>query len=125
MQDKFEQLKERYGSDFSSLYEKIRPYARKYGRAAARPVLELFYVLRDDSTPAGDKVLIGAALAYVLVPNDILPFRKFGVFGWVDDALSLVVVRRRMEDNITPEISFKVDMLLDKWFDGQSVEIVD
>lgn len=125
MREIFEQLKEAYGNDFAMLYDKIGPYARRYGRAAARKVLELYYVLRADSTSVSDKVLIGLALAYVLVPGDVLPFRKFGVFGLLDDALSLAVVYRRMQCNITPEITFKVEMMLDKWFEGQSAEVVE
>ena len=100
------------------------PYAKKYGRVAAKPVLELYYVLREDSTPAKDKAVIALALGYLLLPSDILPLRKFGIFGLLDDTLSVSVVYKKMQKNITPAVSFKVEMTLDKWFDGRSVEVV-
>lgn len=122
--DRLNELKNCLGRNFEKLQEKLMPYAKKYGRVAAKPVLELYYVLREDSTPAKDKAVIALALGYLLLPSDILPLRKFGIFGLLDDTLSVSVVYKRMQKNITPAVSFKVEMTLDKWFDGRSVEVV-
>lgn len=122
--DRLDELKNCLGRNFEKLQEKLMPYARRYGRAAAKPVLELYYVLREDSTPAKDKAVIALALGYLLLPSDILPLRKFGIFGLLDDTLSVSVVYKKMQKNITPAVSFKVEMTLDKWFDGRSVEVV-
>lgn len=122
--DRLDELKNCLGRNFEKLQEKLMPYAKKYGRVAAKPVLELYYVLREDSTPAKDKAVIALALGYLLLPSDILPLRKFGIFGLLDDTLSVSVVYKRMQKNITPAVSFKVEMTLDKWFDGRSVEVV-
>lgn len=122
--DRLNELKNCLGRNFEKLQEKLMPYAKKYGRVAAKPVLELYYVLREDSTPAKDKALIALALGYLLLPSDILPLRKFGIFGLLDDTLSVSVVYKKMQKNITPAVSFKVEMTLDKWFDGRSVEVV-
>lgn len=122
--DRLNELKNCLGRNFEKLQEKLMPYAKKYGRAAAKPVLELYYVLREDSTPAKDKAVIALALGYLLLPSDILPLRKFGIFGLLDDTLSVSVVYKKMQKNITPAVSFKVEMTLDKWFDGRSVEVV-
>lgn len=122
--DRLDELKNCLGRNFEKLQEKLMPYAKKYGRAAAKPVLELYYVLREDSTPAKDKAVIALALGYLLLPSDILPLRKFGIFGLLDDTLSISVVYKKMRKNITPAVSFKVEMTLDKWFDGRSVEVV-
>lgn len=122
--DRLDELKNCLGRNFEKLQEKLMPYAKKYGRVAAKPVLELYYVLREDSTPAKDKALIALALGYLLLPSDILPLRKFGIFGLLDDTLSVSVVYKKMQKNITPAVSFKVEMTLDKWFDGRSVEVV-
>lgn len=122
--DRLDELKNCLGRNFEKLQEKLMPYAKKYGRVAAKPVLELYYVLREDSTPAKDKAVIALALGYLLLPSDILPLRKFGIFGLLDDTLSLSVVYKKMQKNITPAVSFKVEMTLDKWFDGRSVEVV-
>lgn len=117
---KLDEIKSTLGEHFEKLQEKLKPYAKKYGRMAAKPLLELFYVLRQDSTPTGDKVIIALALAYVLLPTDLLPLKKFGLLGVLDDALSLNVVYKKMQKNITPETTFQVEMTLDKWFEGQS-----
>lgn len=122
--DRLDELKNCLGRNFEKLQEKLMPYAKKYGRVAAKPVLELYYVLREDSTPAKDKAVIALALGYLLLPSDILPLRKFGIFGLLDDTLSVSVVYKKMQKNITPAVSFKVEMMLDKWFDGRSVEVV-
>lgn len=122
--DRLNELKNCLGCNFEKLQEKLMPYAKKYGRVAAKPVLELYYVLREDSTPAKDKAVIALALGYLLLPSDILPLRKFGIFGLLDDTLSVSVVYKKMQKNITPAVSFKVEMTLDKWFDGRSVEVV-
>lgn len=122
--DRLDELKNCLGRNFEKLQEKLMPYAKKYGRVAAKPVLELYYVLREDSTSAKDKAVIALALGYLLLPSDILPLRKFGIFGLLDDTLSVSVVYKKMQKNITPAVSFKVEMTLDKWFDGRSVEVV-
>ena len=122
--DRLNELKNCLGRNFEKFQEKLMPYAKKYGRVAAKPVLELYYVLREDSTPAKDKAVIALALGYLLLPSDILPLRKFGIFGLLDDTLSVSVVYKKMQKNITPAVSFKVEMTLDKWFDGRSVEVV-
>lgn len=122
--DRLDELKNCLGRNFEKLQEKLMPYAKKYGRVAVKPVLELYYVLREDSTPAKDKAVIALALGYLLLPSDILPLRKFGIFGLLDDTLSVSVVYKKMQKNITPAVSFKVEMTLDKWFDGRSVEVV-
>ena len=122
--DRLNELKNCLGRNFEKLQEKLMPYAKKYGRVAAKPVLELYYVLREDSTPAKDKAVIALALGYLLLPSDILPLRKFGIFGLLDDTLSVSVVYKKLQKNITPAVSFNVEMKLDKWFDGRSVEVV-
>ena len=122
--DRLNELKNCLGRNFEKLQENLMPSAKKSGRVAAKPVLELYYVLREDSTPAKDKAVIALALGYLLLPSDILPLRKFGIFGLLDDTLSVSVVYKKMQKNITPAVSFKVEMTLDKWFDGRSVEVV-
>ena len=44
------------------LMEKIKPYAQTVGRTTAKPLLQFYYVMVDESTPTLDKVLIYAAI---------------------------------------------------------------
>ena len=50
------------------LMEKIKPYAQTVGRTAAKPLLQFYYVMVDESTPTLDKVLIYAAYIFRSIP---------------------------------------------------------
>ena len=52
--------------DYDFWWEKIADYAKLVGRTTARPVLLLYYVLRSPETPSSDKMLIVAALSYLI-----------------------------------------------------------
>ena len=95
---------------------RIAYLAKKLGRVATRQLLILYYVLADGDLPSGRKALVYAALAYVLIPGDLIPRRVFHFLGLTDDALAIAYVIRQVRDNITPQILQKVDMQLDKWF---------
>ena len=53
-------------------------------RSATRPVLELYFVLKASTTPTKDKAIIIAALAYQLLPSDLLSKKRFGIIGLLD-----------------------------------------
>ena len=100
----------------SSLREKLLEYSRKVGRASARPVLLMYQVMKSPKTPKGDKLLIFAALSYLLLPMDIIPVKRLPLLGWFDEIFSLTVVYQKVCKYITPEIEYKVNCTLDKWF---------
>ena len=72
----------------SQVWDKIKTYAKKVGRAGTMPVLLLYYVMTDEATPRSVKLTVGSALAYLILPIK----------------------------HITPEIERKTDEVLDKWF---------
>lgn len=98
------------------IWESICKWCRKAGRAAARPVLLLWYVMRSKDTSSKDKWVIFGALAYLVLPIDILDARRIPVIGWLDEVTSLAVMVQKMSKYITPEIQRMVDAQLDKWF---------
>ena len=55
------------------LKERMHPWAVKVGRAAARPLLQFYYVMDDEQTSTLDKVLIYAAIIYTIVPGEFIP----------------------------------------------------
>ena len=63
--------------DFSVVWDGIKSFARKAGRTAARPVLLLWFVMRSDSTPRKDKLMILAAIAYVVLPIDLISANRW------------------------------------------------
>ena len=50
----------------NSLIDKLRPWALKAGRVAAKPLLQFYYVMADEKTSTLDKALICAAIIYLL-----------------------------------------------------------
>lgn len=110
--------------DYTSLWDGMKNYAIKVGRVAARPVLLLYYVMRSEETPMKDKLTIFGALAYIILPIDLLNAKRLPIIGWIDEVVSLAVAIQRMQKYITPEMEAKADEQLDKWF-GESTQGFD
>ena len=102
--------------DTNSLRDNLATWARKAGRIAARPVLIPWYVMNDDNTPTSDKLANGAALAYLILPIDLIKFRSNPLFGWLDEAISVTVLIKKMSKHITPDLEARADAQLDRWF---------
>ena len=102
--------------EFPSLWDRIKTYAKKVGRVAARPVLLLYYVMKCEETPMKDKLTIFGAIAYVILPVDLINAKRLPIIGWIDEVVSLAVAVQRMQKYITTEMERKADEQLDKWF---------
>ena len=98
------------------LWEEICVYAKKVGRTSTKPVLLLYYVMRSPDTPMSEKLMVASAIAYVVLPVDILSARRIPVIGWLDEVVSLTVAYQKVCRYITPEMEKKVDEVLDKLF---------
>ena len=109
-----------FNIDYKTLGDAIVRWSMLAGRAATRPVLILWYVMRSDKTSRKDKWAIFAALAYLVLPIDILNARRLPVIGWLDEVASVAVLMSRMSKYITPEIETRANEQLDRWFPNQS-----
>ncbi|MCQ2343820.1 MAG: DUF1232 domain-containing protein [Paludibacteraceae bacterium] len=110
----------------SELWEKLRPYAKKAGRTATKPVLTLYYVLKDGDLSTSEKVMVYAAMIYVLSPWDLLPASVYSVLGVLDDGVAVSFVYKKISEKVTDEIRTKVDDTLNEWFsDGTFAEVVE
>ena len=67
-----------FAGDANKVLAAIKEHAVNAGRTATKMMLELYYVMVDNNTTSTDKLLIGAALAYQLLPKDLLPKSKLG-----------------------------------------------
>ena len=105
------------------LRNRIRPYALKVGRTAARPLLQFYYVMNDEATSVLDKVLIYAAIIYTVSPISLRPAAVYHLLGILDEGVAMAYVYKKVKDKITPEINAMVDETLDEWF-GVEYEIV-
>lgn len=102
--------------DYDGLFDKISVYAKKAGVVTAKPVLTLYYVLKAPGTPRRDKVIIGAALAYLVLPVNLISAARFKLLGWADEAAAIALTYKKVKDDVTPEIKRQVDEKLHEWF---------
>lgn len=105
------------------VYIKLQPYALKAGRVAARPLLQFYYVMKDEKTSTLDRVLIYAAIIYTISPVSLIPSAVFKFIGVLDEGAAVLYVYKKIKGKITPEINAQVDETLDQWF-GTRYEMV-
>lgn len=111
--------------DYELLWEKITDYVKATSRTTARPVLLLYYVLRSPETPSSDKMLIVAALSYLVLPIDLISAKRLPIIGWIDEAVSLVYAYKKVCPYVTPEIESEVDNVLERWFPEGKYELIE
>lgn len=109
---------------FKELMDKLRPWALKAGRIATRPLLQFYYVMVDEKTSTLDRVLIYAAIAYTIIPMDLVPRTVYKYLGVLDDGIAMLYVYKKTRNRITPEINSKVEDTLNEWF-GVEYEMIE
>lgn len=102
--------------NYSLIGEKVCEYAKHVGRASVRPVLLMYYVMKSPDTPMSDKILIYSAIAYIILPIDLISAKRLPIIGWIDEIVSLTVAYQKVSRRITPEMKQEADALLDRWF---------
>lgn len=105
------------------IYIKLQLYALKVGRVAARPLLQFYYVMKDEKTSTLDRILIYAAIIYTISPVSLIPSAVFKFIGVLDEGAAVLYVYKKIKGKITPEINAQVDETLDQWF-GTRYEMV-
>lgn len=105
------------------IIEKIRSYVLTAGRVTAKPLLQFYYVMENESTPTLDKVLIYAAIFYTISPLSLIPSSVYKLLGVLDEGAAILYVYKKVKERITPEIDLKVESILDEWFEVQYVII--
>lgn len=112
------------GIDTELIMQHIKKGAKTAGRETTKIGLELYQVMKAKDTPMMDKTIIGAALAYQFLPNDLISTKNFGAIGALDNAIAIGVAYNRMKKHITPEIQASVKTQLDEWF-GVEVPVAE
>jgi uncharacterized membrane protein YkvA (DUF1232 family) len=113
-----------WNSNIRKLMDRLRPWALKTGRTAARPLLQFYYVMEDEKTSTLDRLLIYAAIVYTVLPMDYIPASIYKFLGILDDGVAVMYVYKKIKSRITPEINAKVDDKLNEWF-GVEYEIIE
>lgn len=102
--------------NYDLLWRRIVDGARRLGRETTRQLLLTYYVMTSRSTPRSEKLLLASAIAYVVLPIDLISARRLPVIGWIDEVVSLTVAYRKVRAHVTPEMEQKAESQLDKWF---------
>lgn len=96
-------------------FDYIKKQAAKGSKETTRILLELYFVMMNDSTSKFNKLLIGSALTYQFLPNDFMSKDDYGLLGTLDNVALLYFAYKRVKTAVTPEIKQKVDDTLAEW----------
>lgn len=123
-----EQLEKLSGTNwerkFVTLKSKIKVWANRAGRVAAKPMLQFYYVLTDSQTSTSEKAMLYAAILYTVLPVSALPQRIFKLLGILDEGAAIIYVYKKVSEKITPEINAKADATIQEWFGYEYAYIV-
>lgn len=112
----FQSKLEDFSKNFSvaKLWEKIQKNARKLGVKVVFEALKLFYMLQDPVVNASDKLIITAALGYMILPLDLVP--DFIPGGFIDDGVILTWALNQLKGKMTESTLQKAKDKLREWF---------
>ena len=92
----------------------LRKVLIKAGRTIAQPALEAYEMVIDPYTPPQARATMLAALAYLIMPLDLVP-DLIPIAGFSDDLVALTAVISLWNSHITPAIRYRATQKLDKW----------
>src|SRR5258705_13448533 len=94
------------GYSDSRFWHTLRKAAKAAGAAVLRPALELYFVMKAPEPPLKAKAIAVGALAYLILPVDLIPDWLPGV-GWGDDIAVMLGALRTLSNYKTPAIQQK------------------
>ncbi|MBO4503837.1 MAG: DUF1232 domain-containing protein [Bacteroidales bacterium] len=109
-----------FKKELRRIWAAISEYSRKLGLMTTRELLTLYYALSEGDLTPKEKAFTYAAIAYVLIPGDLLPRRVLGLLGITDDATALIFALRKIQKSITPEIRLKAASKAEEWFGNKA-----
>ncbi|NEO88197.1 MAG: DUF1232 domain-containing protein [Spirulina sp. SIO3F2] len=96
-------------------WRKLGRFARKAGKQVVEKALILYYAAQSPQTPAWAKTTIYGALAYFILPIDLIP-DFIPVAGYTDDLTTLAAAIAVVAVAITPEVKAQARQKLNDWF---------
>lgn len=105
----------------SDSWNNIVRFSKRAGRDVTRTALLFFYTLKDGELTITEKALLYAGIAYVIIPNDLLPRRVLGMLGIVDDVAISAWIYNKIQQHITPTIIQQTEDVLTSWFGTEVV----
>ncbi len=85
--------------DDRSISDKLKESAKKVGEELYVLVMQAYLAMTDNDTAIRHKAILGAGLAYFVLPTDIIPDVIAGV-GFTDDIAALALSAKNVGDSI-------------------------
>ncbi|AUS02725.1 putative membrane protein [Vibrio phage 2.275.O._10N.286.54.E11] len=85
-----------------SFWDKVKSGASKMGEEVAILGIKTYLCMLDSNTPKRHKVILGTAIAYLILPVDAIPDAIVGV-GYTDDLGALVAAGNAVDSSLTEE----------------------
>ena len=93
------------------LVNKLGKIPRSVSATVIEKAIMLYVILTDRNTPAWARVLVLAALVYLINPWDAIP-DNIPVVGYTDDVAVMAITLERLSSLITPDIKRRAKELL-------------
>lgn len=98
-----------------NFWDVVKKYAKCIGYELVYKVLQLYYVLQKDSLSAKYKIVILCALAYFILPADLIP-DCIPIYGWTDDAAVIINALCEVADAIDDDVNTNAKIICDGIF---------
>ena len=98
-----------------SFWNKIPTLATQVGKEAVEKILLLFYAAQRPETPLWAKTVIYGALAYLILPADVIP-DIIPVTGYVDDLGTVAAALSTIALYINSEVKAAAKQKVTEWF---------
>jgi len=102
-----------------TFWEKVARFAKRAGREVIEKALWLHFAAQDEKTPIWAKTTMYGALAYFIVPTDMIPDIIPGA-GFTDDLGALAAAVTTVAVYITPAVKAKATEQVNRWFGEES-----
>lgn len=108
-------MTEATGYSEQDFWQKLKSFAIYAGREVVEKALILFYAAQRPETPVWAKTIIYSALAYFILPTDVVP-DFVPIAGYADDLTSLIAALSAVAVCITPEVRQAAKQKVEDWF---------
>jgi uncharacterized membrane protein YkvA (DUF1232 family) len=102
-----------------NFWDKLRQFAIQAGRDVVEKALMLYYAAQRPETPLWAKTIIYSALAYFILPTDVIPDLT-PIAGYADDLGALAAAVTAVAMCITPDVKQDAKRKLEDWFGQDS-----
>ncbi|MGD2035094.1 MAG: YkvA family protein [Bacteroidales bacterium] len=89
-----------------SFRQKVKKFGVKAGRKVTEPAVAMYHCMKDKDTPLRARLIIAGALAYFIVPSDMICDLS-PLVGFTDDLTTLLAAYEMIRKYVKPEHTHK------------------